>query len=29
LGTINLQTGAVGKVALDGVVTPKGLIFVP
>ena len=29
LGTINLKTGAVGKVALNGVVTPKGLIFVP
>jgi len=29
LGTINLTTGAVGKVALDGLVTPKGLIFVP
>jgi hypothetical protein len=29
LGTINLKTGAVGKVALNGLVTPKGLIFVP
>jgi hypothetical protein len=29
LGTINLKTGAVSKVALNGVVTPKGLIFVP
>jgi hypothetical protein len=29
LGTINLQTGAIGTVALIGVVTPKGLIFVP
>ena len=29
LGTINLKTGAVGTVALSGVVTPKGLIFVP
>jgi hypothetical protein len=29
LGTINLQTGAVGKVAINGPVTPKGLIFVP
>ena len=29
LGTINLKTGVVGKVALSGVVTPKGLIFVP
>jgi hypothetical protein len=29
LGTINLETGAVGKVAISGVVTPKGLIFVP
>ena len=29
LGTINLKTGAIGKVALNGVVTPKGLIFVP
>jgi hypothetical protein len=29
LGTINLQTGALGQVALDGMVQPKGLIFVP
>jgi hypothetical protein len=29
LGTINLKTGAVGEVALIGVVAPKGLIFVP
>jgi hypothetical protein len=29
LGTINLKTGAVGKVAVNGQVTPKGLIFVP
>ena len=29
LGTINLKTGAVGKVAITGVVAPKGLIFVP
>jgi hypothetical protein len=29
LGTINLKTGAVGKVTLNGPVTPKGLIFVP
>jgi hypothetical protein len=29
LGTINLKTGAVSKVALNGPVTPKGLIFVP
>ena len=29
LGTINLKTGAVGKVAIIGPVTPKGLIFVP
>jgi hypothetical protein len=29
LGTINLKTGAVGTVAINGVVTPKGLIFVP
>jgi hypothetical protein len=29
LGTINLQTGAIGKVALTGLVTPKGLVFVP
>jgi len=29
LGTINLKTGAVGTVALNGVVAPKGLIFIP
>jgi hypothetical protein len=29
LGTINLKTGTVGKVAVIGPVTPKGLIFVP
>jgi hypothetical protein len=29
LGTINLNTGAVGNVALSGPITPKGLIFVP
>jgi hypothetical protein len=29
LGTINLKTGAVGNVAINGAVTPKGLIFVP
>jgi hypothetical protein len=29
LGTINRKTGAVGKVTLNGPVTPKGLIFVP
>ena len=29
LGTINLKTGAVGAVAVNGVVSPKGLIFVP
>ena len=29
LGTINLKTGAVGKVVLNGLVTPKGVIFVP
>ena len=29
LGTINLKTGAIGKVAVTGQVTPKGLIFVP
>ncbi|HEY8043913.1 MAG TPA: hypothetical protein VIF35_06600 [Streptosporangiaceae bacterium] len=29
LGTINLKTGAVGTVAISGVVSPKGLIFVP
>ena len=29
LGTINLKTGVVGKVAVNGAVTPKGLIFVP
>jgi hypothetical protein len=29
LGMINLKTGAVSKVAVNGPVTPKGLIFVP
>ena len=29
LGTINLKTGAIGKVALNGPITPKGMIFVP
>jgi len=29
LGTINLKTGAVGKVTIIGPVTPKGMIFVP
>ena len=29
LGTINLKTGAVGQVAVNGIVAPKGLIFVP
>jgi hypothetical protein len=29
LGTINLKTGAVGTVAVNGPVNPKGLIFVP
>jgi hypothetical protein len=29
LGTINLKTGAVGTVTVSGVVSPKGLIFVP
>ena len=29
LGTINLKTGAVGTVALNGVVAPKGLVFIP
>jgi hypothetical protein len=29
LGTINLKTGAVGAVTINGVVSPKGLIFVP
>lgn len=29
LGTIDLKTGAVGNVAVNGVVAPKGLIFVP
>jgi hypothetical protein len=29
LGTINLKTGAVDTVALNGVVAPKGLIFIP
>ena len=29
LGTINLNTGAIGTVAVIGPVTPKGVIFVP
>jgi hypothetical protein len=29
LGTINLKTGKIGKVAVNGPVTPKGMIFVP
>ena len=29
LGTINLKTGAVGKVTVAGIVEPKGLIFIP
>jgi hypothetical protein len=29
LGTINLKTGAIGKVSVTGPLTPKGLIFVP
>jgi hypothetical protein len=29
LGTINLKTGKIGTVAVNGPVTPKGLIFVP
>jgi hypothetical protein len=29
LGTINLKTGAVGTVTVNGVVAPKGLIFIP
>jgi hypothetical protein len=29
LGTINLKTGAVGKVVVIGPLTPKGLVFVP
>lgn len=29
LGTINLKTGAIGKVAVNGPVFPKGLVFVP
>ena len=29
LGVINLQTGAVSKVPITGVVAPKGMIFVP
>jgi hypothetical protein len=29
LGTINLKTGAVGNVALNGLVMPKGMVFVP
>jgi hypothetical protein len=29
LGTINLTTGAVSNVAINGIVAPKGMIFVP
>jgi hypothetical protein len=29
LGTVNLTTGLVGKVAINGPVTPKGMVFVP
>jgi hypothetical protein len=29
LGTINLKTGKIGTVAVNGPVTPKGMIFVP
>ncbi|MBV8159946.1 MAG: hypothetical protein JO265_03380 [Acidimicrobiia bacterium] len=29
LGMIDLKTGAIGKVAITGAITPKGLIFVP
>ncbi len=29
LGTINLKTGALGKVAVIGPLTPKGMVFVP
>jgi hypothetical protein len=29
LGTINLKTGKIGTAAVNGPVTPKGLIFVP
>jgi hypothetical protein len=29
LGTINLKSGTVGRVALTGPITPKGLIFIP
>jgi hypothetical protein len=29
LGTIDLTSGKVGTVATDGLVMPKGLIFVP
>jgi len=29
LGTINLKTGAVGNVVVNGPVTPKGLVFLP
>ena len=29
LGTINLKTGALGKVAVIGPLTPKGVVFVP
>jgi hypothetical protein len=29
LGTINLSTGALSKAAVNGAVTPKGMVFVP
>jgi hypothetical protein len=29
LGTINLKTGALSKAAVNGAVTPKGMVFVP
>jgi hypothetical protein len=29
LGTINLQTGAIGTVTISGVLAPKGMVFVP
>ena len=29
LGTVNLKTGTVGNVAVNGVVAPKGMVFVP
>jgi hypothetical protein len=29
MGTINLKTGALSKVDLNGLLTPKGLVFVP